>query len=87
MNFKTLLTLYGGGHYHIETSPLICIANQWNGFYLTGTSVMTELKLLLCISFSIFDEIIISASYKLSLIRKKFCLSKTYQYSRKSNTN
>ena len=25
------------GPYHIETSPLICRANQWTGFYMIGT--------------------------------------------------
>ena len=29
--------------YHTETSPLICRANQWTGFYMMGTSVMKEL--------------------------------------------
>ena len=29
----------------IETCPFICYANQWNGFYMTGTSVMKELKI------------------------------------------
>ena len=28
------------GHYHIETSPLICTANQWTGFDMTGTFAM-----------------------------------------------
>ena len=28
------------GLYHIETSPLICTANQWTGFYMIGASVM-----------------------------------------------
>ena len=32
------------GPCRIETSPLICSANQWNGFYLIGTSVMKELR-------------------------------------------
>ena len=32
------------GPYHIETSPLICRANQWTGFYMRGTSVMKELS-------------------------------------------
>ena len=32
-----------GGPYHIETSPLICKANQWAGFYMIGTSVIKEL--------------------------------------------
>ena len=27
----------------IETSPLICSANQWTGFYMIGVSVMKEL--------------------------------------------
>ena len=37
--------IYDGSSYHIETSPLICIANQWTGFYTIGTSVMNELKI------------------------------------------
>ena len=36
---------YDGGPYHMETSPLICSANQWTGFYIVGTSVMKELKI------------------------------------------
>ena len=31
------------GPYHVETSLLLCSANQWNGFYMIGTSVMMEL--------------------------------------------
>ena len=27
----------------METSPLICRANQWTGFYMIGASVMKEL--------------------------------------------
>ena len=30
------------GPYHRETSPLICSANQWNGFYKIGSSVLKE---------------------------------------------
>ena len=30
-------------HYHIETSPLICRANQWTGFYMIRASVMKEI--------------------------------------------
>ena len=30
------------GLYHLETSPLICSANQRTGFYMIGTSVMKE---------------------------------------------
>ena len=34
-----------GGPYHTETSPLICTANQWTGFYMIRTSIMKELLL------------------------------------------
>ena len=27
----------------MEASPLICSANQWDGFYMIGTPVMKEL--------------------------------------------
>ena len=33
-----------GGCYHIETSPLICSANQWTGFYVITASVMKGLN-------------------------------------------
>ena len=33
-----------GGRYHIETSPLICGANQWTGFYLITASVLKGLR-------------------------------------------
>ena len=39
-----LLTLCDGGPHHIETSPLICFANRWSGFYMIGTSVIKNLK-------------------------------------------
>ena len=32
------------GRYHIETSSLICGANQWTGFYMITASVMKGLK-------------------------------------------
>ena len=31
------------GTYHLETSPLICRANQLTGFYIMGTSAIKEL--------------------------------------------
>ena len=31
------------GRYHIETSPLIYSANQWNGFCMITASVKKEL--------------------------------------------
>ena len=42
--FSLSLILSDGGSYHIETSPLVCSANQWTSFYMIGTSVMKELK-------------------------------------------
>ena len=38
---------YDGGRYHIATSPLICTANHWTGFYMIMASVMKELNLIL----------------------------------------
>ena len=35
---------HDGGPYHIETSRLICRANQWTSFYKIRTSVMKELN-------------------------------------------
>ena len=35
---------HDGGRYHIETSPLICSANQWTDFYMITASVMKELN-------------------------------------------
>ena len=43
-----LTGFHDGGRYHIETSPLICSTNQWTGFYMITTSVMKELKGILC---------------------------------------
>ena len=34
---------HDGGPYPVETSPLICKANHWNGFYMIGIFVMKEL--------------------------------------------
>ena len=34
------------GRYHIETSPLICSANQWTGFYMITASVMKGLNVI-----------------------------------------
>ena len=36
---------HDGGRYHIETSPLICRANQWTGFYTITVPVMKELNI------------------------------------------
>ena len=47
---------YDGGPYHIETSPLICRANQWTGFYMIGTSTIKEL-IYLHITFDPHSEV------------------------------
>ena len=33
-----------------ETSPLICLANQWTGFYMITASIIKELKVSFCIT-------------------------------------
>ena len=38
------LTLYDGGPYHLETSPLICSVNQWTGFFLCDRDLRHERK-------------------------------------------
>ena len=42
-DFVITLTPSCRSPYHIETSPLICKANQWTGFCMIGTFVMKEL--------------------------------------------
>ena len=51
---RTSLFHYGNP-YHIESSPLICSANQWIGFYMMGASVLKELRTLS----KIYDGIIL----------------------------
>ena len=41
---KTFLLFHDGGPYDIETSHLICSANQWIAFYMIGTSVKELIK-------------------------------------------
>ena len=43
MKYVLTLSLRRPLPYHIETSPLICSANQWTGFYMITASVMKEL--------------------------------------------
>ena len=45
------LPFHDGGRYHIETSPLICGANQLADFYMITSSVMKGLNEYLKISF------------------------------------
>ena len=39
------INFHDGGRCHIETSPLICKANQWTGFYMITASVTKELNI------------------------------------------
>ena len=41
---------HDGGRYHIETSPLICRANPWTGFYMITVSVMKGLNHIITIA-------------------------------------
>ena len=43
-NINEISPFHDGGRYHIETSPLICSANQWTGFYMISASVMKGLN-------------------------------------------
>ena len=43
-SFNETFMNHDGGPYRIETSPLICRANQWTSFYMTEIFVMKELK-------------------------------------------
>ena len=40
----TKIIFHDGSPFHIETSQVMCRANQLTGFYMTGTSAMKELK-------------------------------------------
>ena len=42
MKLLTYSHFHDRGAYHIETSSLICNADQWIGFYMRGASVMKE---------------------------------------------
>ena len=44
LSWILIYLFHDGGPYHVETRPLICIANQCTGFYMMGTSFMKELK-------------------------------------------
>ena len=41
---NTRKPFHDGGRYHIETSPLICGADQWIGFYMITASVIKGLN-------------------------------------------
>ena len=67
-NFLTILQccekydeelFHDGGPYNMRTSPLIYFANQWNGFYMIGTSVKKRVK--------DFSEMLESCHWSLSI--------------------
>ena len=43
MKLELLFFFYERGPHNVEASQLIYRANQWNGFYMIRTSVMSEL--------------------------------------------
>ena len=43
-NFVFIWRFNDGGQRHIKTSPLICRANQWTGYYMISASVVKELN-------------------------------------------
>ena len=55
----------------METSPLICRANQWTGFYMITASVMKDLKVTSAIKHeNTAEETIIYAHRVYSLLLK-----------------
>ena len=64
----------------METSPLICRANQWIGFYIIGTFVTKELRNALLLFKNVQMSFI---ELKLSR-RKDASSSRTYTYSLKT---
>ena len=59
-NHWKMFNSHDGGRYHIETSPLICWANQWTGFYMITASVMKELSFFCDWSPTCFSTFVIS---------------------------
>ena len=43
MSYPEHFLFHDGGRYHKETSSMICYADQWIVFYMTGNYVMKEL--------------------------------------------
>ena len=50
LNLMHSSPFHDGGRYHTVTSPLICRANKWTGFYMITTSVMKGLSKLMLVS-------------------------------------
>ena len=78
--WRSIIFHYGGPN-HIETSPLVCRANQWTCFYMIGTFVMKELKKsylfeVYSSSLSAFDtsQILLMASYLLNNFKTSLCV-------------
>ena len=60
---KLTQPFHDGGRYHIETSPMICRANQWSGFYMITASLIKGLmfKMIPDIMDNYFDFKILSS--------------------------
>ena len=78
--WRSIIFHYGGPD-HIETSPLVCRANQWTCFYMIGTFVMKELKKSYLFEvyssfLSAFDtsQILLMASYLLNNFKTSLCV-------------
>ena len=74
------------GPYHIETSPFICRANQWNLFYTIEISLMKELLALEIIDSKIIKplpvinkkrhlKIFAKPLWRINISRKLICLA------------
>ena len=74
-----LWLFHDGGCYHIETSPLICSANQWAGFYMITASIMKELSKFNVLSWSLSGSLGTSSIHYSSVFitafgKSTFCL-------------
>ena len=74
----TYKLFHDGSPYYIETSPLICRANQWTDFYMIGTFVMKELMRYTCKCFSL-DMDVRPCSRKASS-KKAYVISTIYSF-------
>ena len=85
--WKFLSIFHDGSSYHIETSPLVCCANQWTGFYMIGTPIKKEIILCdISICFRSFqysyftitflEKLLLSISWSKVLALTKDCLCK-----------
>ena len=74
--------LNDGGPYHIDTSPMIFIANLWTDFYMTETSVIKvfrfELRFLLEELEVRFQKLKISCNIIRKILHSQIAISPTF---------